>query len=416
MSPVSTRYGIDYPLGTETPDVDGDITKVVQGVEALAAQFGQGPLSSRPVSTPGSPGKQGRFYVVTSGAETGQLHYDYGTGWIYLNVPPSGVAPDSITQTELAANSVGNSELQDNAVSAAEIADGQITWWKAATDLKPSQGAGAGSETLRALGTGAGNAAAGNDARFTDQRVPTDNSVNAAKIVDGTVGNAELADGSVTSNKIANLNVGVSQLADNSVNAAKIQDGTVGAAEIADLSVGTAELADNAVTLLKMADSSVGSAEIVDGSVGSIDLDTKVRPQAVILRRTTAAANAAAYDPNEWETELLDGWNGWAAGDPTRVYVPAAGVYRVHQYIAFLGGTGSSNTGCRVWRYNSAHAQQEIVCGTGVDGPNLGMQHSCSGLAVCVTGDYFLSESYQAASGTAEMWYGRFAVEQLYRT
>jgi hypothetical protein len=250
MSPVSSRFGIDYPLGTEAPDIDGDILKVVQGIEALAAQFGQGTLAARPPSSPGSPGKQGRIYVVTSGAELGQIHYDYGTGWIWLNNIPS-IGANSITATELAADSVGNSEMQDNAVGSAEIIDGSVGTAEIANALKPSTGAGAGTEALRALGTGAGNAAAGNDARFTDARPPTDNSVSTVKIQDGAVTGPKLAGNSVAAANIVDGSVGNAELGADAVTAAKILDGSVGAAEIADLSVGTAELGNYVVTAVK---------------------------------------------------------------------------------------------------------------------------------------------------------------------
>lgn len=196
--PISSRFGIDHPLGTEAPDIDGDILKIVNALESLGAQYGQGTLAARPTSTPGSPGKQGRFYIVTSGAETGQLHYDHGTGWLHLN-PDTGVTPDSITAVELAPNAVTATELASGAVSvAAKIVDGIITAAKLVSGLKPSEGAGAGTEALRALGTGAANAAAGNDARLSDTRIPTDNSVTQAKMADNSVGTAELIAANVT--------------------------------------------------------------------------------------------------------------------------------------------------------------------------------------------------------------------------
>lgn len=189
--PVSSRYGIDYPLGTELPDIDGDILKVVNGIESLAAQFGQGTLAARPVSTPGSPGKQGRFYVVNSGAELGQLFYDYGTGWLHLN-PDQTPGANSITSAMIQDNAVGASEIADGSVGAAEIADGIITAAKLVSALKPSEGAGGGTEALRALGTGVANAAAGNDARFA-AATPADGSVTTPKLAANAVTPAKVA-------------------------------------------------------------------------------------------------------------------------------------------------------------------------------------------------------------------------------
>jgi hypothetical protein len=51
----------------------------------------------------------------------------------------------------------------------------------------------AGTATKRSLGTAATQAAAGNDARLSDTRVPTDNSVSTAKIQDGAVTAAKVA-------------------------------------------------------------------------------------------------------------------------------------------------------------------------------------------------------------------------------
>ncbi|OOL31206.1 hypothetical protein GQ85_15095 [Rhodococcus rhodochrous] len=51
---------------------------------------------------------------------------------------------------------------------------------------------GAGTSSLT-LGTTAGTACAGNDARLADQRVPTDNSVTSAKIVDGTIVDGDIS-------------------------------------------------------------------------------------------------------------------------------------------------------------------------------------------------------------------------------
>ncbi len=54
-------------------------------------------------------------------------------------------------------------------------------------------GAAAGTEALRALGTTATTAAAGNDSRLSNERVPTANSVNSSKVEDGSLIDSDLA-------------------------------------------------------------------------------------------------------------------------------------------------------------------------------------------------------------------------------
>jgi hypothetical protein len=162
--PISPRFGIDYPLGTEVPDVDGDILKIVNALESLGAQYGMGTLANLPTSTPGSPGKVGRFYIVTSGTGLGQLHFDFGTGWIYLN-PDQTPADGSVTVAKLAATLTGiGAKIPAGEITSSHIVDGTIVAGDIANALKPSAGAGASTEALRALGTAAGTALAGNAA------------------------------------------------------------------------------------------------------------------------------------------------------------------------------------------------------------------------------------------------------------
>jgi len=60
--------------------------------------------------------------------------------------------------------------------------DGSVTAAKVSGALKPSASAAAADEALRAIGTTAGTAAAGNDSRLSDQRVPVDTSVTESKL------------------------------------------------------------------------------------------------------------------------------------------------------------------------------------------------------------------------------------------
>ena len=189
------------------------------------------------------------------------------------------IPSDSITAVELANGSVGQNELATNAVIAVKV-DGT---------LKPSVSAAAGTEALRALGTTAATAAAGNDARLSDQRTPSDGSVTTVKIVDANVTLAKLAANSVDSSKIVDGSIALGDLAANSVDAGKIVDGSVGTAEITDGNVTLAKLAANSVDASKIVDGSVGNAElgtdsvnavkIQDGTVGTAELaDSAVTP------------------------------------------------------------------------------------------------------------------------------------------
>ncbi len=63
--------------------------------------------------------------------------------------------------------------------------DGSVTAIKIASSLKPSGTALATDEALRALGAGANNAAAGNDSRFSDARTPTAHVHPATEITTG---------------------------------------------------------------------------------------------------------------------------------------------------------------------------------------------------------------------------------------
>jgi len=99
------------------------------------------------------------------------------------------------------ANGAWVPQLKASSVTAAEMLDGTVGTAEIADALKPSKGAVAGTEALRALGATASTAAAGNDARLSDERTPKDNSVTSAKILDGTIGTIDLGTGVATSPK-----------------------------------------------------------------------------------------------------------------------------------------------------------------------------------------------------------------------
>jgi microcystin-dependent protein len=181
---TTTVHALRYPTqitpGTG-PDVPLDIKKLADDVDSKLTPYTQGLLADLPAF-----GKAGRNYLAT---DNGHLYLDIGTEWIDRGVAlAAGVvgntelADNSVTLAKMADNSVGAAEIIAGAVGETELADGSVTGVKIASALKPSGGAAAASEALRALGTGAGTAAAGNDSRLSDQRTPSDASVTLAKL------------------------------------------------------------------------------------------------------------------------------------------------------------------------------------------------------------------------------------------
>lgn len=83
----------------------------------------------------------------------------------------------------------------------ADVASGAAI---AESKLALASDAAAGTASRRTLGTGATQAAAGNDARLSDQRTPSDNSVTSAKIADGAIVNADVnASAAIAQSKLA---------------------------------------------------------------------------------------------------------------------------------------------------------------------------------------------------------------------
>jgi hypothetical protein len=87
---------------------------------------------------------------------------------------------------------------KDGGIDTAWIAGEAVTGEKISSTVKD---AAAATPSLRTLGTSSTSAAAGNDSRLSDERIPTSNSVTTAKIVNENVTTEKLADSAVTSRK-----------------------------------------------------------------------------------------------------------------------------------------------------------------------------------------------------------------------
>lgn len=160
---TSTRRSIIYPNPNraDTADVPRDFLAVIAALE-IDVVYGQGTLAARPAF-----GLQGRMYCASDQTPK-QFFWDNGTGWDPIGALVAGSIRGSTT-----------GDVQQ------EILQGSVRRVDLSTQLKPSGTAVAADEALRALGTTANTAAAGNDARLSDTRVPTDGSVTAAKLAAG---------------------------------------------------------------------------------------------------------------------------------------------------------------------------------------------------------------------------------------
>lgn len=164
--PNTAIHALPYPTlpaAGPGPDVPADLKTALDAVDTKLTPYSQGLLSARPAF-----GKTGQRYRAT---DTGLIYLDIGAAWIVEGpIPPSNsvgtlqLIDDAVTRAKMADNSVGTTEIIDGHVQNAKLGDGAVNAVKVAASLKPSGGASAATEALRALGVVAGTALAGNQA------------------------------------------------------------------------------------------------------------------------------------------------------------------------------------------------------------------------------------------------------------
>lgn len=94
----------------------------------------------------------------------------------------SGVVTAVTASGDVTNDKAGVFTIGSSKVTTAKIAEEAVNASRIAAALKPSEGVGAGTEALRALGATASTACAGNDSRLSDERVPKDGSATSQKL------------------------------------------------------------------------------------------------------------------------------------------------------------------------------------------------------------------------------------------
>lgn len=98
------KHGLRKMLGTSSVrDIDAGFAALADDIDARIAIDDQGPIATRPVSTPVNPGIKGRYFYAS---DTDQLFRDFGTGWklVVLDSDARFLAPPdgSITAAKIA--------------------------------------------------------------------------------------------------------------------------------------------------------------------------------------------------------------------------------------------------------------------------------------------------------------------------
>jgi hypothetical protein len=196
------------------------------------------------------------------------------------------------------------------AVTTTKIADGAVTDAKVASGISYSKLSGAPA-SLPPSGTAGGDLSGS----YPNPAI-RDNVITTAKVVDGTITNADInANAAITYGKLNLLNsIASGDLADGAVTNAKINDNAVSTSKIADGAIGNAQVhaaANIAYTKLNL-NNSIATADLTDGAVTTAKLGNGAVTDAKI-------ASGISYSKLTGAPTALPP-NGTAGGDLTGTY------------------------------------------------------------------------------------------------
>lgn len=186
-------------------------------------------------------------------------------------IPGSKLTDDSVTAQQIAPDSITDSELADGAVDTAAIQDDAVTLSKLADNSVGTSQIIANAVTDVELADDAVDTDAIQDGAVTSAKIPID-AVGSDQIAPDSVGSSELADDAVDNAAIQAEAVTGDKIATDTITAANIAPDAITASELADGAVDTNAIAGLAVTEPNLADDSVVRRTIGTAAVGTDEL------------------------------------------------------------------------------------------------------------------------------------------------
>lgn len=283
----------------------------------------------------------------------------------------------------------GSSTPADGSVTTAKLADGAVTAPKVNDALKPSAGAAAGTESLRALGSTAATAAAGNDSRLSDARTPTSHATSHqpggtdAMAVDAAAGTGSLRTLSTTATSACAGND--SRLSDTRTPT----DASVTAAKVADALKPSVSAAAGTESLRALGTSA---------STAAAGNDSRITGAAQLASSPTFTGEATA--PDFAASGLTGATQASRYVGATTTGAPASGTFVIGDYVIARNG--------HLWICTTAGTP-----GTWTDAGSVGnlvtSVFTRTGAVVATSGDYTAAQVTNAAdksSGSAQNFTG----------
>ncbi|MDJ0788971.1 MAG: hypothetical protein QNK05_19365 [Myxococcota bacterium] len=172
-------------------------------------------------------------------------------------------------------------------------------------------------------------------------------SVDASKIVNFSVGTAEVAPGAIQSAHIADGGVNSNDILNESITASDIQVGAVRSSEIMDGQVKNADLATNSVTASKIATNAVGPSEIASNAVGADEIEPSAVGSSELQNASVGFSELKNGAVGNSKLGLGISHYSWTASNNSQSYQGSLGSHNFCAVTGVFSGGPTSGTNIR---------------------------------------------------------------------